>query len=153
MTFGETLSLMMIGGAAIVALRRTGSACEIALLMIAGVVVNRVGIWGIPDLRYLFGTAILATIGAAAIKRGAIVPGALLILSGLCHMGPEYFRLPPIMGNPFLLSSEILWWLALLGVYRGKLVGLPESILLGYSGGRDGILSRPRVFTLAKKAG
>jgi hypothetical protein len=153
MTTGEALSLAMIGGAAIVALFRNGVSREIALAMIAGVVANRIAIWGLPDLRYLAGAAILVSVGIAAIKRGLIAAGALLILSGLCYLAQEVFALPPSFGNPFLLTSELLWWLALLGVYRGRMAGLSPRVDLGYSPSRGGFLAGRGGDMLAKKAG
>jgi len=175
MTAGETLSLVMIGGAAVVALFRKGASRQIALAMIGGVVVNRLVILGIPDFRAVGGAAILVTIGAAAFKRDLIVVALLLILSGLCHSGQQALALPPELGNPFLMTSEILWWAALLGVYVGgstrvfsgdafrqniTTLGLYRSVVLGYSAGRGDVLSSsraslfgPRARASAEKAG
>ena len=153
MTHGEALSLAMIGGAAVVALFRNGVSREIALAMIAGVIAGRIAIWGLPDMRYLAGAAILFGIGVAAIKRGLVFAGALLIVSGLCYFAQEVFTLPPSFGNPFLLTSELLWWLALLGVYRGRIAGLSEGVGLGYSPSRRGFLAVCRDLSFAKEAG
>ena len=153
MTHGEALSLAMIGGAAIVALFRKGVSRQIALAMIAGVIANRIAIWGLPDWRSFAGATILFAIGSAAIKRGLVSAGALLIVSGLCYFAQEVFTLPPSLGNPFLLTSELLWWLALLGVYRGRLAGLSEGVGLGYSPSRRGVLASVGGVSFTKEAG
>ena len=154
MTTGEALALAMIGGAAVVALFRNGVSRQIALAMIAGIIAMRLFVWGLPyEWRFLGSSVVWFFLGGVAIRRGLIAPGALLITSGLCYAGQEVMRLPPAFGNPWLVSADLFWWLALMGVYRGRLAGLSEGVGLGYSPSRRGLLAVRRDLSFAKEAG
>jgi hypothetical protein len=123
------------------AVSTNGQARRFFISFALGVVAMRLVVYGLPqDWRYLASCAVWVTVGAEAIRRGIIVPGALLITSGLCYVGQEVTRLAPVFGNPWLVAADLCGWLALLGVYRGRLAGISDQVgplVRGAFGRRD----------------
>ena len=142
MTINDALALALFVAAFAVAATSTGPRRRVALAFVAGIAAMRLVVYGLPhDWRYLASCAVWVTVGAEAIRRGLIVPGALLIASGLCYVGQEVTRLAPVFGNPWLVAADLCGWLALLGVYRGRLAGISKGVGLGFGPSGRGFLA------------
>ena len=154
MTINDALALALLVAAFAVAMTRNGPRRQAALVFVAGIVAMRLAVYGLPhDWRYLASCAVWVAVGADAIRRGLIVPGALLIASGLCYVGQEVTRLAPVFGNPWLVAADLFGWLALLGVYRVRPVGISDPVgALDRNHSGRGILARDCGDTLAEKA-
>lgn len=135
MTPGEALAAVMFTAAVALAVSSRGAVARLAWHMVAGLVLIRMAIWYAPaDWRYLASTAIWCSVGVAAVKRGTVTSGALLILSGLCYGAAEWFAAPATFGSPALVGADIFWWAALLWAGAG-----------GYFADDHGDSKRPRV--------
>jgi hypothetical protein len=137
----------------LMAFTANGQARRFFVSFAIGIIAMRLVVYGLPhDWRYLASFAVWGAVGSDTIRRGLIVPGVLLIASGLCYVGQEVTRLAPVFGNPWLVAADFLGWLALLGVYRGRLAGLYPRFDLGYTHRRRGFLVSRSGDTLAEKA-
>lgn len=129
MTPETALALAMLTAAAIVAVVSTGPRRQVACAVVLGIVAMRLFVWAAPDgWRYLASCAVWVAVGSAAIRRNLNISGVCFIASGLCYAAQEVARLPPVIGNPFLVAADLFWWLALLGVYRGRLAGVSDQV-------------------------
>lgn len=142
MTQGEALASVMAATCVVMAIVARGDLRRLALSMLAGLVAIRLAVWYAPsDWRYLASAAIWVSVGCAAIQRGTVTSGALLIVSGLCYAGAEILAAPAIFGNPALVLADVLWWGALLWGARRELVRDPDHSRMGRDDHRRGYLA------------
>ena len=127
MTQGEAMAAVMMASAIVLAITTRGAVRQMAIAMAFGLITIRLAIWYAPaDWRYLASAAIWVSVGCAAIQRGTVTSGALLVLSGLCYAGAEILAAPAIFGNPALVLADVLWWGALLWGARREFVGYTD---------------------------
>lgn len=142
MTQGEALASVMAATCIVLGIVARGDLRRLALSMLAGLVAIRLAIWYAPvDWRYLASAAIWVSVGCAAIQRGTVTSGALLIVSGLCYAGAEILAAPAIFGNPALILADLFWWGALLWGARREFVGYTDDGRLGRDDHRRGYLA------------
>jgi hypothetical protein len=128
-TAETALAGAMLAAAALVAVVSTGPRRHVACAAVLGIIAMRLFVWGAPDgWRYLASCAVWVAVGSAAIRRNLNLSGVCFIASGLCYAAQEVARLPPVIGNPFLVAADLFWWLALVGVYRGRLAGVSAEM-------------------------
>lgn len=142
MTQGEAMAAVMMASAIVLAITTRGPVQRLALSMMSGLVAIRLAIWYAPaDWRYLASAAIWVSVGCAAIQRGTVTSGALLVLSGLCYAGAEILAAPAIFGNPALVLADVLWWGALLWGARREFVGYTDHGGMGRHDSGRGFLA------------
>jgi len=124
-----------------------GQARRFFLMFALGIIAMRVFVTYAPyDWRFLGSCAVWVSVGSEAIRRGLNRSGVLLIACGLCYAGQEVTRLPPVFGNPWLVAADLLGWLALAGIYRGRMVGISDKIVsLGHRSVRGSSVACDRV--------
>lgn len=142
MTHGEALAAIMAAACIALAVTTRGPVQRLALSMLAGLVAIRLAVWYAPaDWRYLASAAIWVSVGCAAIQRGTVTSGALLIMSGLCYAGAELLSAPAMFGSPALIMADLCWWGALLWGARRDRVRDPDDGRMGRHDSRRGYLA------------
>lgn len=126
------MAAIMLTAAVALAVSSRGATRRLAWHMAAGLLAIRLAVWYAPaDWRYLASAAIWVSVGCAAIQRGTVTSGALLIVSGLCYAGAEILAAPAIFGNPALILADLFWWGALLWGARREYIGYADDGRLG----------------------
>lgn len=148
----HALAFALIAAAIFVAIVTDGRRREFAIAFVLAILAMRLFVGYLPhDLRYLASCALWVVIGKIAISRSLVVPGALLITSGLCYAIQAVTQWPPVAGNPALVLADVFGWLALLGVYYGGISGLRNRRGLGLGSARRGVVFSGGCGDLAKK--